>query len=323
MRDSVPEFITQDSATLGLLELASRIAPTNVPVLILGESGTGKEVIARRIHALSSRSRKSIISINCGAIQESLLLSELFGHERGAFTGAVSQKKGMVELADGGTLFLDEIGEMGFETQAKLLRFLQDGELYRVGGNTPIKVDVRIISATNKDLEMHVKQGKLREDLYYRINTVTLKILPLRKRPHDIPLLIGRFLRDGNLGLGRARSLAPRAVEILKRYSWPGNVRELQNTVERFKILVDEDVISEGDIPFNIKNPEVEMDYFDGSSSFLLEQVERRHILKVLAHFNGNKTRAADAMGITVKTLYNKLSRYEKLKHADSSHREN
>lgn len=294
---------------LSLMQMTAKIAATEVTVLIQGESGTGKELVSKRIHELSRRSGKPLVSINCGAIQESLLLSELFGHEKGAFTGAVVQKKGLAELAHEGTLFLDEIGEMGMEAQAKLLRFLQEGEIYRVGGKAPIKVDVRVVSATNKELESQVKLGKFREDLYYRVNTVSLRISPLRKRADDIPLLIEKFLSTGTRS--NVRSVSPKAMELLKRYSWPGNVRELQNTVERFKILVDSEVITENDIPFNVKNPGNETDYFDGSSSFLLAQVEKRHILRVLAYFKGNKTKAANAMGITVKTLYNKLAQYD------------
>ncbi len=304
------EFLTQDPAMLSLLQMVAKIAPTEVTALIQGESGTGKEVIARKIHETSRRASSPLVSINCGAIQETLLLSELFGHEKGAFTGAVNQKKGLVELADEGTLFLDEIGEMGLEAQAKLLRFLQEGEIYRVGGKAPIRVNVRIISATNKDLETQVKNGKFREDLYYRVNTVTLRISPLRKRPDDVPLLIERFLKLGAHSM--VKSVTPKAMDLLKKYSWPGNVRELQNTVERFKILVESEAITENDIPFNVKNPGTEADYFDGSGSFLLEQVEKRHILRVLAYFKGNKTKAANAMGITVKTLYNKLAQYER-----------
>ncbi len=305
-------FLTQDPAMLSLLQMVAKIAPSEVTILIQGESGTGKEVIAKRIHDQSRRKNKTLISINCGAIQETLLLSELFGHEKGSFTGAVNQKKGLVELASEGSLFLDEIGEMGLEAQAKLLRFLQEGEIYRVGGKAPIKVNVRIISATNKDLETQVKNGKFREDLYYRLNTVTLRISPLRKRSCDIPLLFNRFLNDEKLG--PKKTLSPRAMEVLKQYAWPGNVRELQNTAERFKILVDGDVIQEEDIPFNVKNqePETETDYFDEPSSFLLHNIEKRHIVRVLSYFKGNKTKAADAMGITVKTLYNKLAQYEK-----------
>lgn len=305
-------FITQHAPTLSVLQMADRIAGTEVAVLIQGESGTGKELVAKRIHEKSLRAGRPMVSLNCGAIQETLLLSELFGHEKGAFTGALYQKKGLVEVADGGTLFLDEIGEMGMETQAKLLRFLQDGELYRVGGKAPIHVNVRIVSATNKDLETQVKAGKFREDLFYRINTVTLRITPLRKRPDDIPLLVQRFLKSGNGQVSGPHSISSRALEILKKYNWPGNVRELQNTVERFKILVDGEVITENDIPLNLKNLVVPDDSFDSQDSFLLAHIEKKHILRVLAHFNGNKTKAASAMGITVKTLYNKLALYEK-----------
>jgi len=301
-------FLTQDAAMQSLLQMAAKIAATEVTALIQGESGTGKEVLAKYIHQHSRRANRPLVSINCGAIQETLLLSELFGHEKGAFTGAVIQKKGLTELADGGTLFLDEIGEMGLEAQAKLLRFLQEGEILRVGGKAPIKVDVRVLSATNKDLENQVKLGKFREDLFYRVNTVTLRLSPLRKRPNDVPLLVEKFLQSGTRS--QVHGINAKAMELLKRYPWPGNVRELQNTVERFKILVDNEIITENDIPFNVKNPESDTDYFDGSSNFLLEQVEKRHILRVLAFFKGNKTKAANAMGITVKTLYNKLAQY-------------
>lgn len=304
------QFITQDPAMQNLLQMAAKIAPSEVTALIQGESGTGKEVIAKRIHQLSKRREKPLVCINCGAIQDTLLLSELFGHEKGSFTGASQQKRGLVELADSGTLFLDEIGEMGMEAQAKLLRFLQEGEILRVGGKSPIKVNVRVISATNKDLEEQVKKGGFREDLYYRINTVTLRISPLRKRPNDVPLLVEKFLHSGTRS--HVKSISPNAMENLRSYRWPGNVRELQNLVERFKILAESDTVTENDIPFTVKNPETESDYFDSSSSFLLSQIEKRHILRVLNHFGGNKTKAAGAMGITVKTLYNKLALYER-----------
>lgn len=306
------KFVTRDPWLLSLLQMVQKIAPTDVPVLIQGESGTGKELVARRIHQLSQRRSKPLICINCGAIQETLLLSELFGHEKGAFTGALIQKRGLVELANEGTLFLDEIGEMGIDAQGKLLRFLQEGEIFRVGGKAPIRVNARIISATNKELESQVRKGNFREDLFYRVNTVTIQIPPLRKRPDDIPLLIQQFLGENGKRAGSSRSLTPQAMEILKRYRWPGNVRELQNTVERLKILVDSDVITESDIPFNVRNPEGGTDSLDGANTFLLSQVEKRHILRVLSHFNGNKTRAANALGITVKTLYNKLAQYER-----------
>lgn len=302
-------FITNDPQLIQILQMTEKIAATEASVLIHGESGTGKELVSKRIHALSRRKEKSLVSINCGAIQETLLLSELFGHEKGAFTGAVAQKKGLAELAHEGTLFLDEIGEMGMEAQSKLLRFLQEGEIYRVGGTAPIKVNVRIVSATNKDLEAQVKAGKFREDLFYRINTVSVRIPPLRNRPGDIPLLIEKFLAAGTPS--QLKGISPKALELLVRYPWPGNVRELQNTIERFKILVDSELVVESDIPLNMRASHRETEFYDFSSGFLLAQVEKKHILRVLAHFKGNKTKAANAMGITVKTLYNKLAQYD------------
>jgi two-component system response regulator HydG len=299
-------FITQDPETLELLALARKVAPTDITVLIQGESGTGKELVAQLIHRLSSRfhPRSPLVCINCGAIPETLIVSELFGHEKGAFTSATTTKIGLVEAAHEGTLFLDEIGEMGIEAQAKLLRFLQEGEIYRVGGGQPIKINTRIIAATNKDLGKQVKEGKFREDLFYRINTLTLNIPSLRKRPGDIPLLIQHFLKQAPSAVEK---ISDEAVRVLMRYHWPGNIRELQNLIERFKILVEGSTIKVSDIPFHcvVANPTDE--YRD---SWKLDTVEKQHIIRVLSHFKGNKTKAAQAMGITVKTLYNKLSQY-------------
>ncbi len=309
----ITRFLTQDLNILAMLQMVAKIAPTEATVLIQGESGTGKELVAKRLHELSKRASKNLVSLNCGAIQETLLLSELFGHEKGSFTGAINQKKGLVEMAHGGTLFLDEIGEMGLEAQSKLLRFLQEGEIYRVGGKAPVKVSVRIISATNRDLETQVKNGKFREDLFYRLNTVTLRIAPLRKRPGDVALLVEHFLKNDKSGISVVKAVSEKAMDTLKRYNWPGNVRELQNTVERFKILGETEVITENDISFNMKNmnQDSETDNFDDATTLLLSQVEKRHIMRVLNHFKGNKTKASDALGITVKTLYNKLASYE------------
>jgi DNA-binding NtrC family response regulator len=301
-----------------LLEMASKIAPTEVSALIQGESGTGKELVARHIHDHSKRARSKMVSVNCGAIQETLLLSELFGHERGAFTGATAQKQGLVELANGGTLFLDEIGEMGLDAQAKLLRFLQEGEFRRVGGQEPIHVDVRVISATNKDLESQVKLGRFREDLFYRINTVTLRMLPLRKRKDDVPLLVNHFLKNG---CDSAKGVSEAAMARLCAYPWPGNVRELQNLVERFKVLVDGPTVELDDLPAPLNREAEETTEHEPLTTFLLDQIEKKHILRVLNHFRGNKTKAAQAMGITVKTLYNKLAVYEK-EREEVSHRE-
>lgn len=301
-------FITKNPRTIELIKMVKRVATTDVAVLIQGESGTGKEVIARILHEASRRNHSRMVSINCGAIQENLLLSELFGHEKGAFTGAMAQKRGLVEIADGGTLFLDEIGEMGLEAQAKLLRFLQEGEIYRVGGKDPIKVNVRIVSATNKDLEAQVRNGKFREDLYYRINTLTVHMPPLRNRIEDIALLAEYFLESGMQT--NVRSISAEAMVWLSRYPWPGNVRELQNTIERFKVLVEGNEITVSDLPANIKGAQRENEGLEGPDGLLLANIERRHIFRVLEHFKGNKTKAANAMGITVKTLYNKLALY-------------
>lgn len=306
---SITSFLTADPKMLDLLRLVERIAPSDVTTLILGESGTGKEIIARRLHEQSLRKDQSFVALNCGAFQESLLLSELFGHEKGAFTGALHEKKGLVELADKGTLFLDEIGELGLQTQAKLLRFLQEGEFYRVGGKHPIQVDVRVISATHKDLEKLVHSKLFREDLYYRINTVTLRLTPLRERPTDIRILLEYFLSKRSTNA--PYEFDPSAADILKRYPWPGNVRELQNLVERLTVLIDSGLITRDDLPSQLVEAVEPLALWTDPASLLLESVERTHILRVLKHFKGNKTQAARAMGITIKTLYNKLALYQ------------
>ena len=247
------DIVGQSTAISSLLSMVDKIAPTRVSVLIQGESGTGKELIAHRIHRQSERLDKPFVTINCGALQESLLESELFGHEKGAFTGAVAQKIGLAETADGGTLFLDEIGEMSLNIQAKLLRFLQEGEMYRIGGKQPIRVDVRVLSATNRDLENEVKAGRFREDLFYRLNTITLRVPPLRKRPEDVALLVRFFLDHSRYGSSRLLDVNPKAMAALKAYSWPGNIRELQNTIEQLRILVEGSEIRQEDLPFNIR----------------------------------------------------------------------
>ena len=290
------------------LHIVDRVAPTMASILILGESGTGKELIARRIHARSERAAASFVAINCGAISESLLESELFGHEKGSFTGAVATKKGLVEAADGGTLFLDEIGEMPLSLQAKLLRFLQEGDFYRVGGKDSIHVNVRILSATNRDLESEVAAGKFREDLYYRLNTISIKSPALRERKEDLGALMEYF------SPGILSSLTPEASDCLLRYSWPGNIRELQNTVERMRVLSSGNMITPQELPPSIRNPlahqkELKMNEIP-QVEMSLEDLERLHILRCLEHFDGNKTRAAQSLKITIKTLYNKLHRY-------------
>ncbi len=310
------EIVGQSSAVASLLSMVDKIAPTRVSVLIQGESGTGKELVAHRIHRMSDRVEKPFVTINCGALQESLLESELFGHEKGSFTGAVAQKIGLTETADGGTLFLDEIGEMSLSIQAKLLRFLQEGEMYRIGGKQPIRVDVRVLSATNRDLEQEVKGGRFREDLFYRLNTITLRMPPLRKRPEDVAMLVRHFLDKAGFGSARQLTISARALEAMTKYSWPGNIRELQNTIEQLKVLAEGPEIKLEDLPFNIRMAQSASQNSSQSSSsetlipLTLDDLEKNHILQMLAYHHGNKTKTAKILGITIKTLYNKLHRY-------------
>jgi transcriptional regulator with GAF, ATPase, and Fis domain len=306
------EIIGKSPAILNILAMVDKIAPTTATVLIQGESGTGKELIARRLHTQSERANRPYVTVNCGALQESLLESELFGHEKGAFTGAVVQKMGLCETADGGTMFLDEIGEMSLGIQSKLLRFLQEGEFYRIGGKRPIKVDVRVLSATNRDLEREVKDSRFREDLFYRLNTITLRMPPLRKRKEDLPMLLEFFLKNSRFGGSdrQIKKIDPRVMDVLANYDWPGNIRELQNTIERMKILSENNEIKLDDIPFSIRVPKNRTETTDFSMDMPLEEVEKNHILRTLTYNHGNKTKAAHSLGITIKTLYNKLHRY-------------
>jgi transcriptional regulator with PAS, ATPase and Fis domain len=306
------EIVGKSPAILSMLTMVDKIAPTTATVLIQGESGTGKELIARRLHVRSERADKPYVTVNCGALQEALLESELFGHEKGSFTGAVAQKSGLCETADGGTIFLDEIGEMSPSIQAKLLRFLQEGEFYHIGGKKPVKVDVRVVSATNRDLEIEVKEGRFREDLFYRLNTITLRMPPLRKRKEDMAALVDHFLKNSRFG-GQAQQIKrvdPRVYDAFQNYDWPGNIRELQNTIERLKILAENNEIKLDDIPFTIRNPKSRIETGDFSLEMPLDDVEKNHILRTLAYNHGNKTKTAHSLGITIKTLYNKLHRY-------------
>jgi transcriptional regulator with PAS, ATPase and Fis domain len=295
-----------------LMRMVDRVAPSQATVLILGESGTGKELIANAIHERSTRRNKPFVAINCGALRETLLESELFGHEKGAFTGAYSRKIGLAEVATGGTLFLDEIGELSPGIQSKLLRFLQEGEIYRVGGKDPIKVDIRLISATNKELDKEVVRGNFREDLFYRINTIMVHSPPLRRRKEDIPGLVEHFLTTNTASavLNRGRQMSEDAMKILMKYDWPGNIRELQNVCERLQILSEGHIIMPGDLPEHIKNPDQKIVIDDYDPTMTLHELEKRYILKALNYFDGNKTQAANALGITIKTLYNKLHEY-------------
>lgn len=305
------KIVYKSEAMHQLMHMVERVAPSNATVLIMGESGTGKELIAHAIHQKSNRSNKPFVAINCGALRETLLESELFGHEKGAFTGAYSRKIGLAEIASGGTLFLDEIGEMSPGIQAKLLRFLQEGEIYRVGGKEPIKVDIRLISATNRELDKEVVKGNFREDLFYRINTIMLNAPPLRRRKEDVPVLIQHFLsRGAHAYLNRGRKIDEDALSVMTKYDWPGNIRELQNVCERLQILAEGETITVKDLPEQICNPDQKVVIDDYDPTMPLHELEKRYILKALNYFEGNKTQAANALGITIKTLYNKLHEY-------------
>ncbi len=308
-------IIGSSSAMRALLEILAQVAPTEATVLITGESGTGKELIAGAIHYNSPRRDGPFIKVNCAAITETLLESELFGHEKGAFTGAYRRKEGRFHQADKGTLFLDEVSEMSLAMQAKLLRVLQEMEFTRVGGEDPIKVDVRVIAATNKELQEEIKEGRFREDLYYRLNVVTLDVPPLRERPEDIPLLANHFL---NLFSQRNRKVlkgfTPQAMDRMVKYHWPGNVRELMNAVERAVVLSRYEYIDLQDLPLAIQQVRGSGERIGHGGDFPagipLDEVERAVIVKTLQMTGGNKSEAARRLGITRKTLQKKLKKY-------------
>ena len=286
-------------------------APTNASVLIWGESGTGKELVAQTIHELSPRASFPFVAINCAAIPETLLESELFGHEKGAFTGAQERRTGVFELAHRGTLFLDEIAEMQPATQVKLLRVLQERTFRRLGGRQEQSVDVRIIAATNLNPADAVRNAKLREDLFYRLNVFTIELPPLRDRREDIPLLIQRFLNEFNAVNGKAvRAVDQEAMQVLEQYPWPGNIRELRNVMERATILADVDFISLRHLPpLLVAKGEETLPTVTLTPGTTVDEAERRLILLTLDHTRGNKTRAAEILGISLKTLHNKLNR--------------
>ena len=300
-----------------VIEIIKVVAMSNATVLITGESGTGKELVARAIHSQSYRKDKPFVAVSCAALPESLLESELFGHEKGAFTGAYAQRRGKFEAADRGTLFLDEIGEMSANIQVHLLRVLEEKELTRVGGNELIKVDVRVISATNKDIKKAVADGQFREDLYYRLNVVTVELPPLRERKEDIPLLAQHFLKKFAVeNKKEVVAFSPEAVDLLMKYEWPGNVRELENAIERAVILSKDSYIKAVDLP--------QQEGLVARSTQLgksITEVEKNHILNILNETNGNYSQAARILGISRVSLYNKIKAYRldvnKLNSAD------
>jgi two-component system response regulator AtoC len=297
-------IVTRNARMQELLRLIERVAPTESAVLILGESGTGKELVARAIHERSARAACPFVPIHCGALPGTLLESELFGHEKGAFTGAVATKPGLLELADGGTLLLDEIGEMEADSQVKLLRVLETGSFFRVGGTRSRTVDVRLVAATNKDLGEAMRAGQFRQDLYYRINTISLLLPPLRERRDDLPLLVQHFLEQ-SAGYGRKR-VSPKVMACLAAYDWPGNVRELRHAIERAVILAQGEEIQPEDLPPDIQCGTPPPAPRPGS----LEEMERQHIIATLRQVGGHRGKAAALLGIDPKTLYRKILGY-------------
>jgi DNA-binding NtrC family response regulator len=306
------EIIGRSPAFLECLDLAARVAPSDGAVLIQGPSGSGKELIANLIHRQSPRTTRPFLALNCAALPEHLLESELFGHEKGAFTDASASKEGLVEVADGGTLFLDEVGELALPIQPKLLRFLQTGEYRRVGGNQSRHADVRIVSATNRDLRTDVAGGRFREDLFYRLNVVTINVPPLKERRDDIALLAEYFLRKTRVSHQSPRAFHPDAIKAMLSYHWPGNIRELQNAVERAAIIGRQAEIRPEDLVLGATAPVVHTNTSDYLGSALtLVQAEGAHIKAVLESVGRNKKLAAKILGVSLKTLYTKLQKHQ------------
>ena len=308
--DKDTDIIGQSDAITNVIKLAEQVAPSQASILIQGESGTGKEAVASLIHKMGQRKNRSFIKISCAALPESLLESELFGYEKGAFTGAVNQKEGRFELADEGTLFLDEIGEITPPIQVKLLRVLQEGEFERLGGTKVLKSDVRIISATNVNLSNAIKQKTFREDLYYRLNVITIKIPPLRERKEDIPLLVSHFMKiyqEKNNKL--INGISEDVLDILTDYLWPGNVRELKNVVERAVVLTQDTIITQKDLPEHIfKNSRMEDRKLTIPFGTPLREIEKKIINETLRRTKGDKEITANLLGITTRTIYRKLN---------------
>jgi DNA-binding NtrC family response regulator len=309
-------MVGSSPAMVKLHDLLAKIGPSSASVLIVGESGTGKELVARTLHELSPRQKARFVAVNCAAIPETLLESEIFGHERGAFTGAEGRRQGLFELAGGGTLFLDEVAEMAPATQAKLLRVLEERSFRRLGGSEEIHVDVRVLAATNHDPVKALEEGKLREDLYYRLNVFTLELPPLRERKEDISLLVAAFIREVNERNQRSVvGIEDDALQAIRSYHWPGNLRELRNVIERSVIVAKGSRIRKEDLPPPVlspqarSKPEASVEFPVGTT---VDEAERSLILKTLDATGQNKTKAAEILGISLKTLHNKLKKYRK-----------
>jgi transcriptional regulator with PAS, ATPase and Fis domain len=295
-----------------IFELIQHIAPYDSSVLIIGESGTGKELIANAIHYSSPRTSMSFIKVSCASLSEGIIESELFGHEKGAFTGAISSRKGRFEIAHQGTLFLDEVGDIPLATQVKLLRVLQDGEFERVGGNKTIQASIRIIAASNRDLQEAVKQGTFREDLYYRLNVVSIKLPPLRERKEDIPFLVNFFIDKFNQRYKmKVKGVSQRAMNFLIDYEWSGNVRELENTIESILVINSPEVIDIQHLPQEVKEVKEKPEVIPIKIGTPLEEVEREMLIQTLKATKGNKRRAAELLGINVRTIHRKMEGIE------------
>jgi DNA-binding NtrC family response regulator len=294
-----------------LLHLLSRVAETDSTVLIRGESGVGKELVARAVHKLSPRAEQPFVVVDCASLHENLLQSELFGHEKGAYTDAIRLKHGLFEVADRGTIFLDEIGEVTSPLQAKLLRVIETGVFRRLGGTADIRVDVRVIAATNRSLESMIQSGQFREDLYYRLNVFSLVVPPLRERRDDIPLLVEHFIRNSSIVAKRRVAVSAPAMEVLQRYHWPGNVRELENVIERALILCDGGSIEPEHLPLGVRIEPAFRSESDDQRLTTLEEVERRYIRRVLEECKGHRQKAAAILGISERNLYRKLKELE------------
>jgi len=310
-RHRIEGIIGESGPMLEVLSLVRRVAPSEATVLIRGESGTGKELIAKAIHFGSPRARGPLVKVNCAALPETLLESELFGHEKGAFTGAVTSRQGRFEMANGGTIFLDEIGDLPLHLQAKLLRVLQEREYEKVGSSRPVKVNVRILAASHRPLETLLKAGQMREDLYYRLNVVTILIPPLRQRRSDVSLLIDHFIRRYAEKNGKTiRGLTPEGRDILLRYDYPGNVRELENIIERAVVLTRDEVIGSSDLPLTVQEPEIADRDQETNLTVAVEALERRMIRDALARSDGVQTGAAELLGMGERGLRYKLVKY-------------
>jgi DNA-binding NtrC family response regulator len=306
-RDRVNGFVGESSEMRTVLKLIQKVADTDSTVLIQGERGAGKELVASSIHKQSARKTNPFVIIDCGSLQENLLESELFGHEKGAYTGAFSLKHGLFEVADSGTIFFDEIGEISPSLQVKLLRVLETGSFRRVGGVKSISVDVRVVAATNQDLQDMVRAGKFREDLFYRLNIVTISIPPLRKRTGDISILARHFAENHSVAGKGFKTITPKAMELLEAYRWPGNVRELQNTIERAVILTEDESIKPEDLPSGLRSQVRNAVFDQAGPPQSLAQVEQRYIHSILGEVNGHRAKAARILKISERTLYRKL----------------